>query len=136
MHHGPCEEVKVRCEAGIEITQAIREWDYGNYEGLTSATIQAQRAADGEPVPWDIWSMGCPGGESPGDITMRLDQLIADIRARFHESAIGKKRSGPSDVLVVAHGHVLRSFAARWIGKDISENPSLILEAGGVGTLR
>jgi probable phosphoglycerate mutase len=36
----------------------------------------------------------------------------------------------------VAHGHILRAFAARWINKDIAENPSLILEAGGVGTLR
>lgn len=37
--------------------------------------------------------------------------------------------------MVVAHGHVLRAFAGRWVGKDIAENPSLILEAGGVGTL-
>lgn len=42
---------------------------------------------------------------------------------------------GPYDVLVVAHGHILRAFAGRWIGKDIADNPSLILEAGGVGTL-
>lgn len=38
-------------------------------------------------------------------------------------------------MLVVAHGHILRAFAGRWVGKDIAENPSLILEAGGVGTL-
>lgn len=41
----------------------------------------------------------------------------------------------PFDVLIVAHGHFLRAFAARWIGADIAHNPSLILEAGGVGTL-
>lgn len=41
----------------------------------------------------------------------------------------------PNDVLIVAHGHILRSFAARWIGKPLEDNPSLILEAGGVGTL-
>lgn len=39
------------------------------------------------------------------------------------------------DVLIVAHGHILRAFAARWIGKNIADNPSLILDAGGVGTL-
>lgn len=38
-------------------------------------------------------------------------------------------------MLIVAHGHILRSFAARWVGKRLEDNPSLILEAGGVGTL-
>ena len=75
---------------------------------------------------------------SPEDVTRRLDRVIADIRTRFHGPAIGKprKEAGPWDVLIVAHGHILRAFAARWIGKNISDNPSLILEAGGVGTLR
>lgn len=41
----------------------------------------------------------------------------------------------PYDVLVVAHGHVLRALAARWVGKNLQDNPGLILEAGGVGTL-
>lgn len=41
----------------------------------------------------------------------------------------------PSDVLIVAHGHILRALAARWVGRSIADNPSLILEAGGVGTL-
>jgi probable phosphoglycerate mutase len=41
----------------------------------------------------------------------------------------------PYDVLIVAHGHILRAFAGRWVDKNIAENPSLILEAGGVGTL-
>lgn len=75
---------------------------------------------------------------SPADVSKRLDELIQDIRARFHGPAIGKSRKEvePHDVLIVAHGHILRAFAARWIGKDVSENPALILEAGGVGTLR
>ena len=68
----------------------------------------------------------------------RLDRVIGDIRSKFHSKAIGKPKneSPPGDVLIVAHGHILRAFAARWVNKDISENPSLILEAGGVGTLR
>lgn len=41
----------------------------------------------------------------------------------------------PYDVLIVAHGHILRAFAGRWVNRDIAHNPSLILEAGGVGTL-
>jgi sedoheptulose-bisphosphatase len=60
---------------------------------------------------------------------------MQEIREKYHKDAI-KKESEPCDVLVVAHGHILRAFAARFIGKDIAHNPSLILEAGGVGTLR
>ncbi|KAL9080349.1 MAG: hypothetical protein Q9157_000877 [Trypethelium eluteriae] len=133
-------------DANIEVTDAIREWDYGDYEGLTSHYIREQRKERGEREDWDIWRDGCPGGESPEQVTKRLDALIADIRARFHGPALSKaktapsgtvaKDAAPSDVLVVAHGHILRAFAARWIGKNIAENPSLILEAGGVGTLR
>jgi broad specificity phosphatase PhoE len=64
--------------------------------------------------------------------------LIHEIRDRFHKDAIGKpvKERKSCDVLIVAHGHILRAFAARWINKNIAENPSLLLEAGGVGTLR
>ena len=75
---------------------------------------------------------------SPADITARCDAVIADIRERFHQHAIGKPKGSvdePFDVLIVAHGHFLRAFAGRWIGKNIADNPSLILEAGGVGTL-
>lgn len=113
----------------------MREWDYGNYEGLTSKTIREQRADNGQG-DWDIWRDGCPGGESPEQISKRLDILIAEIREKFHSKAMDGKTDCPGDVLIVAHGHVLRAFAGRWIGKNIADNPSLILEAGGVGTLR
>lgn len=121
----------------MEITDAVREWDYGDYEGLTSKAIREQRNANGQG-DWDIWRDGCPGGESPEQISKRLDVLIAEIRERFHSKAIGSKpgEGPPGDVLIVAHGHVLRSFAGRWVDKNIADNPSLILEAGGVGTLR
>ena len=127
--------------APIEITDAVREWDYGEYEGLTSRAIQERRREQGLPA-WDIWAEGCPGGESPQDVTARLDALICSIRERFHEGRFGKGAgwkgadgTGPNDVLVVAHGHLLRAFAAWWVGRDLRDNPSLILEAGGVGTL-
>ena len=140
----------------MQITEDIREWDYGDYEGLTSAQIKEQREKAGEKV-WDIWRDGCPGGESPADVTKRLDRLITDIRTRFHDEAIGKPKGGApiSDVLLVAHGHILRAFAMRWIGRELTEGVSLLLEgmlssppssspilgfanvsaAGGVGTL-
>jgi probable phosphoglycerate mutase len=55
-------EEPISTEANIEITDAIREWDYGDYEGLTSAQIKEMRAQQGLPT-WDIWRDGCPGGE-------------------------------------------------------------------------
>ncbi|KAF1355190.1 histidine phosphatase superfamily [Delphinella strobiligena] len=126
----------VRTKAKVQVTEAVREWDYGDYEGVTSAEIAAQRKEQGLPK-WDIWHDGCPRGESPEQISKRLDDLIDEIRERFHKQAIGKPvgSASPHDVLIVAHGHVLRSFAARWIDKNIADNPSLILDAGGVGTL-
>ncbi|ORY12319.1 phosphoglycerate mutase family protein-like protein [Clohesyomyces aquaticus] len=131
----------IRTDAKIQITPEIQEWDYGNYEGLTSPEIRKSRAERGLNADWDIWRDGCEGGESPEDVTKRLDELIADIRTRFHEGRFGKeagwkgKQGVPNDVLIVAHGHILRAFAARWVGKPLRDNPSLLLEAGGVGTL-
>jgi broad specificity phosphatase PhoE len=78
----------------------------------------------------------------PEDVEARLDELIREIREKYHKDKFGKEagwrseKGEPNDVLIVAHGHILRAFAARWIGKRVSENPGLILEAGGVGTLR
>ncbi len=71
-------------------------------------------------------------------MTARLDRLIDDLQSRFHKDALGKPKDevGPSDVLLVAHGHILRAFAMRWVKKSLEENPSMLLEAGGVGTLR
>jgi broad specificity phosphatase PhoE len=100
---------------------------------LTSKYIKAERERNGEHV-WDIWRDGCPGGESPQQVMDRLDGLISDIRERFQRQVLeGKETKG--DVLIVAHGHILRAFAMRWIGKKLTEGVALLLEAGGVGTL-
>lgn len=130
-------------DARIEVTPAIREWDYGDYEGKTSPQIRRERESRGLGADWDIWRDGCEGGESPEDVTARLDALIQEIRTKWHKGRFGKEAgwkgkdgTGPNDVLIVAHGHILRSFAARWVGRRLEDNPSLILEAGGVGTLR
>ncbi|KAI2787177.1 hypothetical protein POX_f07540 [Penicillium oxalicum] len=123
----------IRTEAKVEVTEAIREWDYGDYEGLTSAQIKSMRKEQGLP-PWNIWTDGCPGGESPEDVVRRLDALIAEIRSKYHQPAFDQPNEHKGDVLVVAHGHILRAFAMRWVGKPLYET-SLILEAGGVGTL-
>lgn len=74
---------------------------------------------------------------SPDQVTARLDRLIAEIRTKFHGPVIGKKGETllAGDVLLVAHGHILRAFAMRWAGKTLQDGPIFLLEAGGVGTL-
>ena len=70
-------------------------------------------------------------------MTRRLDRLIGDIRQKYHAPVIGKPKNSEAvgDVLLVAHGHILRAFAMRWVGKTLAEGPTFLLEAGGVGTL-
>ncbi|GAB1312286.1 Sedoheptulose 1,7-bisphosphatase [Madurella fahalii] len=125
------------CEARIEVTEDIREWDYGNYEGITTPQIRELRKQQGLDPNWDIWRDGCPGGESPADITERLDRLIKDIRDKWQAPVLSKPKgeAGNGDVLIVAHGHILRAFAQRWAGKSLVDGPTFLLEAGGVGTL-
>ncbi|KAJ9295143.1 hypothetical protein DTO271G3_6313 [Paecilomyces variotii] len=130
----PEDEEPIRTNANVEITEAIREWDYGDYEGLTSKQIRELREKNGEG-PWDIWRDGCPGGESPDDVVRRLDALVAEIREKYHKDCFGQRSQDRAcDVLIVAHGHILRAFAMRWVGKPLTDT-AFILEAGGVGTL-
>lgn len=111
---------------------------------MTSVQIREQREKDGLAA-WDIWRDGCPGGESPQQVTERIDRLIDEIRSKYHAPVIGKPKHEPStnctsvtpagDVLLVAHGHILRAFAMRWVKKTLEDGPTFLLEAGGVGTL-
>ena len=77
---------------------ALLEWDYGDYEGITTPEIRERRPG------WLLWRDGCPGGETAAQVGARVDPLIAELRAL------------DGDVAVFAHGHVLRVIAARWIG--------------------
>ncbi|PUU74309.1 histidine phosphatase superfamily [Tuber borchii] len=124
------------CEQSAETDQLV-EWDYGDYEGLTSPEIREHRRTNGlvGDRPWDIWRDGCVGGESPEDVERRCDALIKTIREQWHGPAM-HDGNVPGDVVCVAHGHLLRAFAMRWVGKSISNSTvPLILEAGGVGIL-
>ncbi|XXH05780.1 hypothetical protein Hte_012218 [Hypoxylon texense] len=137
VHGEKLPDVPHDCGARVEVTNDIREWDYGDYEGITSPEIRKIRAEQGLTEKWDIWRDGCVGGESPDEITERLDRLIKEIRDKWHAPVIGKPKEGrpPGDVLIVAHGHILRAFALRWTGRSLQDGPAFLLEAGGVGTL-
>ena len=119
--------------AKVQVSEDVREWDYGDYEGVTSETIAELRKKNGERA-WDIWQDGCPGGESPMQVTERLDRVIKEIREKFQSRAIENNHE-KGDVVVVAHGHILRAFAIRWIGRELTDRAHLLLEAGGVGIL-
>jgi sedoheptulose-bisphosphatase len=112
----------------VKETPALQEWDYGDYEGITTASIRASRP-DGT---WDIWRDGCPGGEDPEDIAKRCDALIGEIR-EIHRRATETETDG--DVLCVAHAHILRSFTARWLGLGVAGGRHFLLDAGGAGVL-
>ncbi|MBL1097990.1 histidine phosphatase family protein [Streptomyces coffeae] len=81
---------------------ALLEWDYGAYEGLTPGEIKASRPG------WLIWRDGVPEGEAREAVAARADVVVEWAR------------SADRDVLVFAHGHILRTLGARWLGYDIS----------------
>jgi probable phosphoglycerate mutase len=103
--------------ARLEIVPELTEWDYGEYEGLTSDAIWAQRPG------WQLWTDGAPGGESPAAVAARADHVIAEA-----------VRSG-GDVLMFAHGHILRVLVARWIGEGASAGARFNLNPATISIL-
>jgi broad specificity phosphatase PhoE len=110
-----CELAGFAADARIE--QDLREWDYGDYEGLTAAQIRAQRPG------WDIYRDGCPGGEAAAQVAARADRVIAELRAI------------DGLVAVFSHGHFLRALAVRWIDLPIQQGCHLALNTGSLSIL-
>jgi broad specificity phosphatase PhoE len=118
----PLRRARETCElAGFgdaaELCDDLREWDYGEYEGLTTPEI---RERDPE---WVLWRDGCPGGERPAEVAERADRALARLRGI------------EGDALAFAHGHILRVLAARWIGMGPQAGARLALGAGAVSML-
>lgn len=116
-----------------QVTEEIAEWGYGDYEGLLTHQIEALRRERGldRERPWDIWRDGCEGekGESPLGVTGRLDGVIHRITSIQARGMAEKKHC---DVVVVAHGHILRAFVKRWLGWSLDTKLELMLEPGGI----
>ena len=118
----PLRRARETCElAGFggraEICEDLREWDYGDYEGLTTPQIREQRP------DWTLWRDGCPGGEQPDAVGERADRALARLR------------EADGDALAFAHGHIFRVTAARWIGLPASGGARLALRAGAISVL-
>ncbi len=100
-----------------EIDPDLAEWDYGEAEGRTTAELRAERPG------WTLWSDGVTGGESAGEVGRRADRVIERARA------------AGGDVLCVAHGHVGRVLAARWVGLPAVGGRLLAFDAGCVSVV-
>ncbi|PPK69859.1 acid phosphatase [Actinokineospora auranticolor] len=98
-----------------EITEDLAEWDYGDYEGLTTPQIR-------ETVPgWTVWTHPCPGGESAEQVTVRAKAVTERFRDR--------------DVVLVGHGHFGRAVISAWIGQGAAFGVHFALSPGGVTVL-
>ncbi|MFD3947202.1 histidine phosphatase family protein [Streptomyces sp. NPDC058579] len=96
---------------------ALMEWDYGAYEGLTPAQIHERQPG------WLLWRDAVPDGESLAQVSARADEVVEWAR------------SEDRDVLVFAHGHILRTLGARWLGQDISFGAKIRLDPTSLSIL-
>jgi len=118
----PRQRARETCElaclgAHAVIDPDLAEWDYGEYEGLTSRQIR-ERAPG-----WLLFRDGCPGGETPEEVGTRADRVIARARAV------------DGNVALFAHGHILRVIAARWIALPASAGQHFLLDTGTLSVL-
>jgi probable phosphoglycerate mutase len=108
--------------SAAQIDPNLCEWDYGDYEGHTTAEIRAQRP------DWFLWACGVPNGESIEQVAARADAVIARATMTPAPRADG-------DVALFAHGHLLRILTARWLGLPPEAGRLFALGAGSVSTL-
>jgi broad specificity phosphatase PhoE len=118
----PLKRARKTCElAGLgeraEIDRDLMEWDYGEYEGLTPKQIHAKAPG------WMLFSDGCPKGETPEQVGIRVDRLIARVRVV------------EGHVALFAHGHIFRVFTARWLGLPAPAGSRFLLDTATLSIL-
>jgi probable phosphoglycerate mutase len=101
----------------VQLREDLLEWDYGDYEGITTQEIRATRP------DWYLWRDGVPGGETAEEVAARCDRVIEELLAV------------DGDVAVFAHGHVLRALSARWVDEPVSFGGRLYLSTGALSVL-
>jgi broad specificity phosphatase PhoE len=100
--------------SSVELDEELLEWDYGDYEGLTTKQIR-ERVSD-----WSIWTHLCPNGETIDQVSERADRVVARLR------------SIAGNVAIFSHGHLLRILVSRWIGLSADHGSRFLL---GTSTL-
>lgn len=103
--------------AEAEVVDDLVEWDYGDYEGRTTVDIHKERPG------WNLFDDGAPAGEELAHVARRVDRVIARVRAV------------PGNVACVAHAHLLRVLAARWLGLEADGGRYFVLGAASVSEL-
>jgi broad specificity phosphatase PhoE len=101
-----------------EPEERLTEWNYGDYEGQTTAEIQRERPG------WDLWRDGCPGGEQPADVAARLKPLLDRLREREGER-----------IALFGHGHCFRALAGCWVELGVEAGRSLGLGTASLSVL-
>ncbi|MCC5950771.1 MAG: histidine phosphatase family protein [Acidimicrobiia bacterium] len=122
VHTSPLSRARDTCAlagfgARATLDDNLLEWDYGSLEGRTTAEIRV------ELPDWLVFDGPVPGGESLEDVVRRVDAALAAVA------------EADGDALLVAHGHVLRVLAARWLGLDGAEGRLLALDPASVSVL-
>ncbi|MGL5824846.1 MAG: histidine phosphatase family protein [Nocardioides sp.] len=141
-----------------EVDADLAEWDYGDYEGITTAQIR-----EIEPE-WTVWSHRCPGGESATEVAERMDRVVARLRrplsiapptvqpvrrpgaSRPSASRADERRADElrpdahgagrlPRCLVFGHGHALRALTARWLGQDVTAGRLFRLDTSTISVL-
>lgn len=105
----------------VQVREDLREWDYGEYEGLTSAQIRV------DAPDWFLWRDGCPGGESPAEIVERCARVVDEL--------VAHRDAGGGDAIVFAHGHILRALATVWCDLPLTAGANLILSTAAASSL-
>lgn len=100
-----------------ERTDDLREWNYGSYEGLTTAEIRRSHPS------WSIFHDGAPGGETADDVASRARRVIERVR------------QADGDAIVFSHGHLLRVLAATWLQLGPEDGERFALDTGTVSVL-
>ena len=112
-----CELALTDAADGVIVDPDLCEWNYGRFEGLTTDQIQT------EMPDWDVFEQGCPEGDSPAEVSERVDHVIEKIRAI------------DGDVAVFSHGHLSRVFATRWIDLPVEDSHMFVLDTATYSVL-
>jgi len=118
----PMQRARATCQLagygdGAEAETNLREWDYGEYEGRTTPEIRSERP------DWSLWNDGVPGGET-----------IAQVAARA-QAVIDRAVASSGDVLLFAHGHILRILSSCWLGLPPEAGRLFALSTASISTL-
>jgi probable phosphoglycerate mutase len=118
----PLQRAARTCElAGLgsvaRVDHDLVEWNYGDYEGRTSAEIRTERP------DWELFRDGCPGGETPDQIGARADRVVSRLRA------------SEGNVVIFSSGHFLRVLAARWVALEVGAGRCFALDTASLSAL-